>query len=131
MRDDEDSCGGSSILESQTNRHSIDMSGPDKLWADACCAMQVVVPFLGQVMSEEEATAVSKEFTERCYQEIREKPKEELEDNEGEDLCNAEFSLAYGESRCLVPDNTCQPGSLLRQRAGLSALHTRKGVPYC
>ena len=47
-------------------------------------------------MSDEEATAVSKEFTERCYQEIREKPKEELEDNEGEDLCNAEFSLAYG-----------------------------------
>ena len=50
-------------------------------------------------MSDEEATAVSKEFTERCYQEIREKPKEELEDNEGEDLCNAEFSLAYGARR--------------------------------
>lgn len=59
----------------------------------------MVVPFLGQIMSEEEATAVSKEFTERCYQEIREKPKEELEDNEGEDLCNAEFSLAYGAAR--------------------------------
>ena len=58
-----------------------------------------MVPFLGQVMSEIEAVAVSKEFTERCYQEIREKPKEELEDNEGEDLCNAEFSLAYGARR--------------------------------
>ena len=56
----------------------------------------MVIPFVGQIMSEAEAGAVSKEFTERCYQEIREKPKEELEDNEGEDLCNAEFSLAYG-----------------------------------
>lgn len=65
--------------------------------------MQVVVPFLGQVMSETDAVAVSKEFTERCYQEIREKPKEELEDNEGEDLCNAEFSLAYGADASIAP----------------------------
>jgi hypothetical protein len=47
-------------------------------------------------MSKAEAEAVSKTFVDRCYREIREKPKEELEDNEGEDLCNAEFSLAYG-----------------------------------
>ncbi len=47
-------------------------------------------------MSEAEAEAVCKTFVDRCYREIREKPKEELEDNEGEDLCNAEFSLAYG-----------------------------------
>ena len=56
----------------------------------------MVVPFLGSIMSKAEAEAVSKTFVDRCYREIREKPKEELEDNEGEDLCNAEFSLAYG-----------------------------------
>ena len=54
------------------------------------------MPFLGAIMSEAEAEAVCKTFVDRCYREIREKPKEELEDNEGEDLCNAEFSLAYG-----------------------------------
>ena len=61
-------------------------------------ATQVVVPFFAGIMSTSEAEAVSKTFVDRCYREIREKPKEELEDNEGEDLCNAEFSLAYGAS---------------------------------
>jgi elongation factor 3 len=54
-----------------------------------------VDPFLASVLGDK-AAAVNEEFLGRCVREIASKDVEELEDNEGEDLCNCEFSLAYG-----------------------------------
>lgn len=57
--------------------------------------LQAVNPFLGALLGDR-AGAVNETFLARCFKEIASKAVEELEDNEGEDLCNCEFSLAYG-----------------------------------
>lgn len=57
--------------------------------------LQAVDPFLSAVLGDK-AAAVNEAFLGRCVREIASKDVEELEDNEGEDLCNCEFSLAYG-----------------------------------
>jgi elongation factor 3 len=61
----------------------------------ATWSSKVVQPYLGSIVGDKEAK-VSEVFLARCIKEIATKDVEELEDNEGEDLCNCEFSLAYG-----------------------------------
>ncbi len=58
---------------------------------------QVVDPYLAVVVVPQADTAkVAELFLQRCVKEIASKEVEDLEENEGEDLCNCEFSLAYG-----------------------------------
>jgi hypothetical protein len=57
---------------------------------------QVVQPYLGELIPQAELEKVNEVFLQRCLKEIAAKEKEDLEENEGEDLCNCEFSLAYG-----------------------------------
>ena len=57
---------------------------------------QVVKPYLAGLVAEADLDKVSEVFLQRCLKEIAAKEKEDLEENEGEDLCNCEFSLAYG-----------------------------------
>lgn len=58
---------------------------------------QVVDPYLAVVAVPQADTAkVAGVFLQRCVKEIASKEVEDLEENEGEDLCNCEFSLAYG-----------------------------------
>jgi elongation factor 3 len=57
---------------------------------------QVVQPYLGELIPQAELEEVNEVFLQRCLKEIAAKEKEDLEENEGEDLCNCEFSLAYG-----------------------------------
>jgi hypothetical protein len=64
---------------------------------------QVVQPYLGDLIPEAELQKVNEVFLQRCLKEIASKEKEDLEENEGEDLCNCEFSLAYGMLLCLAP----------------------------
>jgi elongation factor 3 len=55
-----------------------------------------VSPYLTPYLTVDEAATVTKGFMEKCFQESRAKVKIEDEEDEGEDLCNCEFSLAYG-----------------------------------
>ncbi len=57
---------------------------------------QVVKPYLAGLVADADLDKVSEVFLQRCLKEIASKEKEDLEENEGEDLCNCEFSLAYG-----------------------------------
>lgn len=52
--------------------------------------------YLAGAVPEADVDKVSEVFLSRCVKEIASKAQEDLEDNEGEDLCNCEFSLAYG-----------------------------------
>ncbi len=76
-----------------------------------------VTPYLEQFMSDADAITICRVFLERCVEEMREKAGEELEDNEGEDLCNCEFSLAYGGK--ILLNNTRRVRS--QQRTGCSS----------
>ena len=64
-------------------------------------------PYLAGLVPKADEAKVGEVFLSRCVKEIASKAVEELEDNEGEDLCNCEFSLAYGAppfpSAVLVP----------------------------
>ena len=60
---------------------------------------QVVKPYFAGTIPDADLDKVSEVFLQRCLKEIASKEKEDLEENEGEDLCNCEFSLAYGVSR--------------------------------
>ena len=53
------------------------------------------MPYLGGVLGKEGAQAAAKGFLDRCFEASIEKVKDE-DIEEGEDLCNCEFSLAYG-----------------------------------
>jgi elongation factor 3 len=55
-----------------------------------------VCPYLAPFMSELDAVGICTALQARCYKDAM--PKEEIEDEEeeGEDLCNCEFSLGYG-----------------------------------
>jgi elongation factor 3 len=58
---------------------------------------RVVEPYLaGVVVPQADIAKVAEVFLQRCLKEIASKEVEDLEENEGEDLCNCEFSLAYG-----------------------------------
>jgi elongation factor 3 len=56
-----------------------------------------MLPYLGAVIAEADAAAVCKKLLARCLKEEEaSKAVPEEEEDEGEELCNCEFSLAYG-----------------------------------
>jgi len=55
-----------------------------------------IAPYLDFLSSADEAAAASKSLLAKLYQDVQNKTKVEEEEDEGEDLCNCEFSLAYG-----------------------------------
>lgn len=58
--------------------------------------VQCVVPYLSEFMDKAAAQKVSNEFLDKSYQVTQEKAHDEVEEEEGIDLCDCEFSLAYG-----------------------------------
>jgi len=57
---------------------------------------QAVCPYLAPFMAEAEAVAVYKAVYNQCYLSCVPKETQEDEHEDGEDLCNCEFSLGYG-----------------------------------
>ncbi|ODQ64799.1 elongation factor 3 [Nadsonia fulvescens var. elongata DSM 6958] len=55
-----------------------------------------VLPFVSTFLDEADAVAVVEQLRERSVNNIPQGPDFDEEDDEGEDLCNCEFSLAYG-----------------------------------
>ena len=55
-----------------------------------------VCPYLAPFLAEEDAVNVCKHLLARCYRDAMPKEHAEDEDEDGEDLCNCEFSLGYG-----------------------------------
>jgi ABC-type multidrug transport system fused ATPase/permease subunit len=77
--------------------------------------LQSVVPYLSAYCGGlEGAAAVCKEFHSACFQEAKSREMAPVEEEEGEDLCNCEFSLAYG-------------GKILLNNA---RLHLKRGQRY-
>ncbi|KAG2186501.1 hypothetical protein INT44_002723 [Umbelopsis vinacea] len=54
-----------------------------------------VTPYAAAFLSQDDATVLADSFLAKCEEAVAEKDVEE-DDDEGEDLCNCEFSLAYG-----------------------------------
>ncbi|KDO28384.1 hypothetical protein SPRG_20160 [Saprolegnia parasitica CBS 223.65] len=56
-----------------------------------------VKPYLGAFLAEGDIPAITKGFREKCYKDNKVKVAEDVvQEDEGEDLCDCEFSLAYG-----------------------------------
>jgi|EP00670_Eutreptiella_braarudii_P004636 elongation factor 3 len=55
-----------------------------------------VAPFLAPWLGADKADKAASTFIEKCIKDIVPKEEEEEDDEEGEDLCDCEFSLAYG-----------------------------------
>ncbi|EGW32081.1 elongation factor 3 [Spathaspora passalidarum NRRL Y-27907] len=55
-----------------------------------------ILPFATIFLHEQEAKEIIEEFRKRALDNIPQPPSFEDEEDEGEDLCNCEFSLAYG-----------------------------------
>lgn len=75
---------------------------------------QSVVPYLTPFAGAAGAAALCKEFHAACFQESQAREMAPVEEEEGEDLCNCEFSLAYG-------------GKILLNNA---RLHLKRGQRY-
>jgi elongation factor 3 len=60
-----------------------------------------VVPYLAPYISEPTAKKAASAFLAVCYQEVKAK-ESNVDEEEGEDLCNCEFSLAYGAKVLLM-----------------------------
>mmetsp|Transcript_130525 Transcript_130525/g.194371 ORF Transcript_130525/g.194371 Transcript_130525/m.194371 type:complete len:1068 (+) Transcript_130525:173-3376(+) len=73
-----------------------------------------VCPFLAPFMAESDATALCQTLLTRCFKEAMPKDVAEDDDDEGEDLCNCEFSLGYGAK--ILLNNT--------------RLHLKRGMRY-
>lgn len=58
-----------------------------------------MVPYLTAFAGAAGAAALCKEFHAACFQDAKSREAAPMEEEEGEDLCNCEFSLAYGEWR--------------------------------
>lgn len=73
-------------------------------------------PYLSAVLGSEAAgVAAGKAFLERCYEEVTARKREgEAVEEEGEDLCNCQFSLAYGAKILL----------------NMATLHLKRGKRY-
>jgi len=57
---------------------------------------EAVTPYLSAFVSAEVAEATARALLERCIQDTKRERVKQDDDDEGEDLCNCEFSLAYG-----------------------------------
>ena len=60
--------------------------------------LQVVGPYLSATVSKDKAELVALDVLSHFFKEMQEKTRVVEEEEEGEDLCNCEFSLAYGKS---------------------------------
>lgn len=60
-------------------------------------SLQVVVPYLAATISKEKAEKVALDVLAHFFKEMQEKTRVTEELEEGEDLCDCEFSLAYGK----------------------------------
>ena len=58
--------------------------------------VQTVVPYLAEYMDTTTAKKVAQDFLDQSYMVTQDKAKEAIEEEEGEDLCDCTFSLAYG-----------------------------------
>lgn len=56
----------------------------------------LVLPYLNSLMSEQDSKSVCSEFLSACKREVEKNSQSPEDLEEGEDLCNCEFSLAYG-----------------------------------
>lgn len=56
------------------------------------------MPYLSATVSKDKAEQVALDTLSHFFKEMQEKTKVVEEEEEGEDLCNCEFSLAYGMS---------------------------------
>jgi len=54
------------------------------------------MPYLSEYMDKDAAKKVAQEFLDQSFMVTQDRVKEEIEEEEGEDLCDCEFSLAYG-----------------------------------
>ena len=61
----------------------------------AAC-LQAVVPYLSATVSKDKAEKVALDVLSHFFKEMQEKTRVVEEEEEGEDLCDCEFSLAYG-----------------------------------
>lgn len=73
-----------------------------------------VCPYLAPFMSEDDAVKTCAELLKRCEKDVMPRESQEDEDDEGEDLCNCEFSLGYGAK--ILLNNT--------------RLHLKRGMRY-
>ena len=64
--------------------------------------MQAVVPYLSATVSKDKAEKVALDVLSHFFKEMQEKTRVVEEEEDGEDLCDCEFSLAYGMSCCLL-----------------------------
>ena len=58
--------------------------------------LQVIVPYLAATISKAKAEKVALDVLAHFFKEMQEKTRVTEELEEGEDLCDCEFSLAYG-----------------------------------
>lgn len=57
---------------------------------------EALLPYLGAFVSKETLAAVAKEFVDKCFEDVQVKSTDYFDDEPGDELCNCEFSLAYG-----------------------------------
>ncbi len=67
--------------------------------------MQAVVPYLSATVDSMKAQKVALDVLSHFFKEMQEKTRVVEEEEEGEDLCDCEFSLAYGTTLCLLPES--------------------------
>lgn len=60
------------------------------------CGLQAVVPYLSATVDSMQAQKVALDVLSHFFKEMQEKTRVVEEEEEGEDLCDCEFSLAYG-----------------------------------
>ena len=58
--------------------------------------LQAVVPYLSATVAKDKAEKVALDVLSHFFKEMQEKTRVVEEEEEGEDLCDCEFSLAYG-----------------------------------
>ncbi|KAG5458192.1 MAG: P-loop containing nucleoside triphosphate hydrolase protein, partial [Olpidium bornovanus] len=63
---------------------------------DKAAWTEAVVPYLFAYIAKDDAEKVAVAFLDKCFEAATVKEKAADEEDEGEDLCNCEFSLAYG-----------------------------------
>lgn len=56
----------------------------------------ICIPYMTKFCDKEAATNVACAFLDRCYMDVQAKTKQFVEEDDGVDLCDCEFSLAYG-----------------------------------
>ena len=58
--------------------------------------LQAVVPYLSATVAKDKAEKVALDVLSHFFKEMQEKTRVVEEEEDGEDLCDCEFSLAYG-----------------------------------